>query len=169
MTRIINNSSDPDISVSEDGAAPTNNIMSTLREELKRKIENKPLTLAIPSREGVSIKFNTNIEAGLIQQWRKRASDKTMPDGFDPLKFACIVLANQAEVVIHQGKEAVGNNKDFINFKNPELLEMLGTERAVDAVRKMYGIDGHILQVVEKLFSAAGYDAETSETDADPF
>ena len=81
MTRIINNSSDPDISVSEDGAAPTNNIMSTLREELKRKIENKPLTLAIPSREGVSIKFNTNIEAGLIQQWRKRASDKTMPDG----------------------------------------------------------------------------------------
>ena len=136
MTRIINNSSDPDISVSEDGAAPTNNIMSTLREELKRKIENKPLTLAIPSREGVSIKF---------------------------------VLANQAEVVIHQGKEAVGNNKDFINFKNPELLEMLGSERAVDAVRKMYGIDGHILQVVEKLFSAAGYDAETSETDADPF
>ena len=168
MARSIN-AVDPDISETTEETPNTNNIMSSLREELKRKIENPPLTLSVPSRDGVSIKYNTNIEAGLVQQWRKRSTDKSMPDGFDPLKFACIVLANQAESVIHKGKDAIGNNGEPINFKNSELLEMLGADRAVDAVRTMYGMDGHILQAVEKLFTAAGYDPESADEQSDPF
>lgn len=168
MARSIN-AVDPDISSTEEETTTKPNIMTALREELKKKVQNEPVTLKVISRDDVAIRFNTNIEAGLVQQWRKRSSDKSMPDGFDPVKFACIVIANQAEVVIHKGKEAVGNNGEYISFKNNELLEMLGTDRAVDAVRTMYGVDGHILQTAEKIFVAAGYDADESDIENDPF
>ena len=91
-----------------------------------------------------------------------------MPDQFDGLKFSCIVIANQAEEVYYKGEVAVDTKGEYLNFKNPNFIEMLGAERAVDAVRKLYGVDGHIFIAADEILRGAGYDSEGQEQQEDP-
>ena len=144
-------------------------VLDSLKNELKRVVKNDPLTLAVPSRPGMSIVFDTNVEATQLQHWRKASSDKSMPDKFDGLKFSAIIIANQALQVLYKNEIAVDTDGNDLNFRNPNFTAMLGNDRASVAVRKLYGVDGHIFIVANQILSAAGYDdGEQGATGTDP-
>lgn len=138
-------------------------ILDSLRSELKKEIRNQPVTLSVPSRDGMSVVYDTNIEANNLQAWRKACADKKMPDNFDGLRFSCIILANQAKQILFKGKVATDEDDKELNFRNVKFLEMLDAGRAVDGVRKLYGIDGHIFIAADTILRAAGYDSESQD------
>lgn len=142
-------------------------VLDSLRSELKKEIRNQPVTLSVPSRDGMSIVYDTNIEANNLQAWRKACADKKMPDNFDGLRFSCIILANQAKQVLFKGKVATDEDDKELNFRNGKFLDMLDAPRAVEGVRKLYGIDGHIFIAADTILRAAGYDSE-SQDQTDP-
>jgi hypothetical protein len=143
-------------------------ILKSLEAEFKRKITSEPLVLMIPSRPGMALKFDTNIESGTVQGWRKQSQNKSMADGFDGMKFSCLVIANKAEELIADGKVVVDDKGEVANFKNQNLLTMLGAKKATEAVRTLYGIDGHIFVAADEILRAAGYDQEGQDQSADP-
>ena len=100
--------------------------------------------------------------------WRKQSQNKSMTDNFDGLKFACIVVANQATTIFYKGVQAIDSEGDDLNFRNPNFLEMLGANKAVEGVRKLYGVDGHIFIAADEILRAAGYDSEGSDQQTDP-
>ena len=158
---------DDDIIIKEEESNSTT-ILASLKEELKRVVKNEPVSLQVPGRPDMTIKFDANIEAATLQNWRKACKNKAMPDQFDGLKFACIIIANQADEIHYKGEIAVDTKGENLNFKSPNFIEMLGADRAVDAVRKLYGVDGHIFIAADEILRAAGYDSEGQEQQEDP-
>lgn len=156
-----------DAFVATDTAAPKS-VLSSLRDELKKQLESEDLDLPVPNRPNMHLLFNTNIDSYQTQIWRKRASDKQMPDGVDGLKFACTVIANQCVGVKYEGVLVKGGNGQTLTFRDKELLDMMGDGgalRAVDAVRWIYGRDAHIYRAVEEIFKAAGYAPDDDEAE----
>jgi hypothetical protein len=148
--------------------AENTSVLQSLEAELKRVIKSEPIILNIPSRPNMSVRYDTTIEAGVLQMWRKQSQNKSMTDGFDGLKFSCIVLANKAEGVLYDGVEATLDDGRPLNFKEPRFLSMLGAIKAVEAVRKLYAIDGHIFVAADEILRAAGYDTEGQDQQMDP-
>lgn len=156
------------ILVEEDKGNDSKTILDALRSELKREVRNKPITLNVLGRDGMTIRFDTNIESGAIQMWRKQSQNKSMADNFDGLKFSSLVIANKAECILYNGVEARTEDGEELNFKNPAILDMLGVTKALDAVRKLYGVDGHIFVAADEILRAAGYDSDSQDQQADP-
>jgi len=146
--------------------APT--VLDAIKADLQAAVKNDPITLSVPKRERWTIRYNANVSADMMARWRKAARDKTMADGFDGMKYACLILANQCEVAMFDGQIATDDLGNELNFRNMKFLEMIGAARAIDAVRKFYGVDGDILRAVEAILVAAGYDSEEQEAEADP-
>lgn len=157
-----------DDTFTEATGAQKQTVLDSLKDELKRVIKNNPITLNVPTRPHISLVFDTNIEAGQLQLWRKACRDKSMPDEFDSLKFSCIIIANKCEQVIWDGKVATDENDQNLNFRNAAFLEMLDAPRATIGVRSLYGVDGHIFIATDAILRAAGYDSEGQEQDVDP-
>jgi len=156
------------VGTSSDDSSESSNILDSLKKELKRAVRNAPITLSIPGRPGMSITFDSNIEARTLQMWRKACNDKKLPDNFDGLKFSSIIIANQATEIHYNGELVVDKDGDILNFKNQKFLEMLDAARAVEGVGKLYGVDGHIFIAADEILRAAGYDSEDQEQQSDP-
>jgi hypothetical protein len=143
-------------------------VLDALRNELQREVRNEPTYLSVPGRPGMVINFDTNIEAGTLNMWRKQCQNKSMTDNFDGLKFASIVVANQAREIKYKNEIILDESGDLMNFRNPKFLDMLGALKAVEGVRKLYGIDGHIFIAADEILRASGYDSEGTDQQADP-
>ena len=149
----------------DDSPAPVveRTVLDSLQNELQRAIANDPITLSVPNRPNVSLVFDTNIESGKLQLWRKVCVDKQMSENFDGLKFSSIVIANQCETVLFDGNPVNDDDGKRLNFRNQALLDMLSSKRAVPAVRRMYGSDGHIFIAADAILRAAGYDSDEQD------
>lgn len=156
---------DDDIVAAE---ASPQSVLEAIKEELKKTIKTPPIVLNVPERPGMTIRFDTTIESGTIQMWRKQCRNKSMPDEFDSLKFSCIILANKAEAVLYDGVAATFDDGEYLNFKEPRFLDMLGVPKALEGVRRLYGVDGHIFVAADEVLRAAGYDADSEDQTADP-
>lgn len=152
-----------EITADEPATDPT--IMDALQNELKKAVRNEPLTLTVPNRPTISLVFDPNIEAIHLQMWRKASADKTMPDKFDSLKFSCIVVANTCTNVMYDGAIMTDTDGHDLKFSNKNFLKMLGSDRAVTAVRQLYGADGHIFIAASAIMTAAGYDEDEDGQD----
>ena len=158
-----------DIDMGDEGSEEESaSVLDALRTELGRSITNQPLPLSVPTRPGMTVVYDTNIEATRLQMWRKKCRNKSMPDDFDGMKFSCIILANQCKQIKFGGKIVTSSDGSDLNFRNSMFLEMLKAHTTTEAVRSLYGVDGHIFVATDAVLSAAGYDSEGQELDTDP-
>lgn len=152
----------------DDDERDARTVLDELRVELKRVVKNPPVVLQVPSRADMYIKYDTNIEAKMLQAWRKACRDKSLPDNFDSLKFATVVMANQAMEITFKGEIIVDESGELLTFRNQKFVDMLDSLGSIDAVRKLYGVDGHIFIAADEILRAAGYDSEGQEQQTDP-
>lgn len=147
-------------------ASERTNPFEDLRKELTTKVESGTITLEVKARNNVAIRYDCNIDIDMIQAWRKRCADKKQPEGIDPMRFACTILASQAEVIIWDGIEVVDpENREPLNFRHRELLQMVNAPSATAAVRTVIGNDAHVFTHVNAIMTEAGFDDEVTELD----
>lgn len=155
---------DDDLTPSANGSSP----LKDLEQALTAPIKRKPIELVVPSRPTIRIRYSTLIEGNNVQYWNRRSTNtRGGQEDRDPLKFSCLVLANQSEAFLYSGQEAFDSKGNPINFRNPELQDMVRADRAIDAVRRVYGVDAHVLRTADEVLGAAGYN-DQMEREEDP-
>lgn len=145
---------DPDLSIGEPSA------LEALREELASELEGDLFAVPVPARPGYELRCATGIRYEQLAGWRKSAG--TMHGGLNELRFACILLANQTRQIVRQD-EPVTLEGQAVTFASKTLHELLGVERAVDAVRKLFGRDADVMRACKAVADAAGYGGAPAE------
>ncbi len=143
--------------------------LDELRETITKEVQRPDLVLAVMARPGMEIRFDTNVDMSMIQEWRRRATRRRgQNEDFDILKFTSSVVANQARAFRLRGEEPAGADGEPISFRSPEVLQWTSTSRALDAVRALYSVDGHIISSAGEILQAAGYSDVMEEGDEGP-
>jgi hypothetical protein len=142
-----------------------------LQEILSQEVENEPITLEVPNRPGVTIKFDTNIRSEDIDFWRKQSTTRADRrrgggDAVDSVKFAALVVYNKAECFLVDGEEVILPNGEELSFVHQDTLKQIfGIVAAtpMELVKKVYASDAHVLAAGGQIVEAAGYGEELAE------
>ena len=148
--------------------------LGLLAKALAEDIKKPDITLAIPGREGISVVYDTNLTIEQIEMWRKACRNKKFENNFDSLKFACVLLANKSKSILLNGATQTNDNDEVLTLRSPEIHELLGVanfightgSQTIEAVKKLYGYDGHIMNASGELLAAAGFDNDDEEQDS---
>jgi hypothetical protein len=153
-----------DDDIAETGAPTT---LDALREELTAEVVPQDLVLPVPGRPGYEVRYSLALDGERVQKWRKASANRSMPDGVDELAFAQRLLASQMRAVIRDGEEILDQGEP-VTVRTAALLEVLEAHRPVDGVRKLYGLDGHIISTATSVFREAGYGEDLVAGSEDP-
>jgi hypothetical protein len=145
--------------------------LETLRARLATDAKNEPITLKVPNREGISVRFDTNIDSAHLDHWQKRSQrrvgGKTEPD---PVKMAALLVSATCQAVLVDGQEVVLNDGTTLKIASAQMRDFLGLVDGSDTVaiaRKLYGSDGHLISVGNRIVAAAGFGDGTEDVDED--
>lgn len=119
-------------------------------------------------RPGWAVRYSLALDSDDLKRWRKRATLKpgTKREEFDEVRFACIVMANQAQALIRNGEEVLDNETgDPLTFAHPAVWRTYGAARAADAVRSFYGNDPYLGATFDAILAAAGVGDEVETLD----
>ncbi|HEX5782391.1 MAG TPA: hypothetical protein VFX80_10735, partial [Solirubrobacteraceae bacterium] len=148
-------------------AAPASPL-EELRQEIKREVHGDPIVLEVPGRAGWSVRYRADVELPQLAAWRKKAADRAMPEGLDELKLCLTILANQCDALLKDGREVEDDDGQLVTFASAAFLELTGAGRAVEAVRRWYVIDGHVVAAAQEVMNASGYGEEAIREDPTP-
>lgn len=161
----------PGVAAAGDPSAPPaagelNSPLDDLRAELAAELEHFE-TFEVSTRPGYAVRFDVDIEHEKLGLWRKRAKDKSQPDGLDELLWASIIVASQAVAILRNGVPVFEADAGVSPFAGAELLGIYGVGRPVDAVQRFYGRDSQVINTCWAVLSAAGYGEEAKKADDD--
>jgi hypothetical protein len=151
-------------------AAPTSptgdpTVLDRLRKELTKKVERSRVQIEVPERPGVTVEVSPNITQHQMRAWRRQSGEGTK-NGFDPTKFACIVLGHTCTGIYIDGEEAFNEDGAPLTFASPEILEMTSTTRPTpDCVQAFFGLDPHVESAALAVMDAAGYGDDVEAVD----
>lgn len=159
-------SANPWISVvdSDTPEAEHGNPLADLKAALSKPLADQTIVLPVPLRDGWAIRYSTAIPAETMQAWIKKATVKKDAD-LDMFRFACLCLAAKCTEIIQDGTVWRDGAGEALTFQSRELGEALGVETDVEAVRAVYGSDGHVSAAADKVTRAAGYGDELEPVD----
>lgn len=149
-------------------------VYDQLRSELsKPATTSKSLTLKIPARPGIEVKFDTNLPLEKLDRWRTAAARKNRKGEIDVLYFNRIILVSQCVGIIFNGEEVRNEQGEALTFRSQDFIESLNALDHYGAVQALYDRDADILRAGSEVLEAAGYgdedeDAEPGSDEADP-
>jgi hypothetical protein len=144
-------------------------VLDDIKSALAKPVEKAPITLEVPGRPDMAVRFDTNIDADLLQAWTKRCTKRVKGEPeVDTMRLASIVIASKAETVVYRNEDVDFDGKP-LNFQNTELGEMLRADSRshLGVIRALYGYDGHILGVMNEILRAAGFDPDVDIQEED--
>ena len=147
--------------------------LEALRAALLEEVRRPEVTYEVPSRPGVAVTFDTNITVEEMDAWRgraKKAGKAGRAGMLDPIKLACIVVANKATGILMNGKRVNDDEGDALLFYSVELQRMVGSPEGDSpaAIRRLYGVDGHLIAVADSIVEDAGYGEDVDSAAPDP-
>lgn len=146
----------------EDSPGEGINLLDELKAALGKPVQKEPLKLKVPKRPEISLVFDPTFEFEQYQAWVKRVTPKKNENP-DMLRLALIVLSHTSQALVFKGRHL------GYKLSSSEVHEMLGVPigSTAIAIRKMFGSDGHVIQVMQKIIIAAGYsvNGDVEETD----
>lgn len=148
--------------------------LGKLASALAKEVKKPDLSLAVPGRDGLIVVFDTNLTVEQIEMWRKACRNKRFESNFDSLKFACVLLANKSKGIIFDGEESTNELGEPLTLRSTEIHDILGVSnfighagsQTIEAVKKLYGYDGHIMNASGELLAAAGFDSDEDDQDS---
>jgi hypothetical protein len=149
----------------EDPLAPVptgHSLLSDLRDELAAPSEDKTVLLEVPQRPGYAVRYATVLTHDQLTLWRKRA---TKSNEVNELFLAQIICGNLCRQIVRQGEPLTDSEERDVTFSSGEFQEAVGATSAVEAVRRFYFLDAHVLATSVQLLREAGYDDEVGSPD----
>lgn len=156
----------PVLDADEDAGATTT-ALDDIASELAGELEDKGITLPVPGRAGYELTFSTALTDEVLSKLRKASRDKTMPEGINQLALGCRVLAFLNTGIVRQG-EPITSGGEPLTVRHKPVLDLYQVGRAIEAIRKLYGRDGHVIAAARRLLEACGYDEDALDQEADP-
>lgn len=149
------------LNIGEDGT-----LYAEMLTDLAKKVEKEELLLPVPNRPDFQIKFVADVSYDEYNMWQRRATDKKKKE-LDPLKMSFTVLSHCSRGLVYKGREMNDSSGEPLVFANNELHKMMGVPIGGTAmcIRKMYGADGHLVIVMNRILVAAGFDPEADIDD----
>lgn len=135
-----------------------------LAEEIRHHVEIEPLTTVTPARPGWKVRYRCDIDGDKLQAFRRKCKDRSQAEGYDDIKFAAMVLADQCEAIIQGDAEVLDESGERVTFRHAMMRERMGG-RAISAVRQWYGRDGDVAVTAGAVMRQAGFDEEADLTD----
>jgi hypothetical protein len=155
---------DPDLAPVEETTS-----LAALEAEIAKEVSGEPVTLAVGStRPGWSVRYAVGMTYDQLQAWTKRCRDRNALGGLNRLKLGALILANQCEAILKEGKRVAVDGEGVsgdITFANPDFRRLLGAGTSSDAVLKFYASDGMVLAHAQEVVVAAGFEAEVDRVD----
>jgi hypothetical protein len=140
--------------------------LAALEAEISKEVTGEPVTLVIGStRPGWSARYAVGMTYDQLQAWTKRCRDRNALGGLNRLKLAALILANQCEAILKEGRRVAVDDAGDITFASPDFRRLLGAGSSTDAVVKFYASDGLVLAHAQEVVVAAGFEAEVDRVD----
>lgn len=148
-----------------DKPAGRGTILDQLRAEIEKEVTRPEIEIAVPEREGVTVKFSPNITTEQLKAWRRNSTNKKT-DELDSVKFSCYVVGQTVTGIYFNGEIVEDDSGVPITFASPAILEMTKTTRPLpDAIRAFYAVDPHLENTALKILDHAGYGEDVDTED----
>jgi len=132
-------------------------VLDQLKEEISKQVTRPDIEIAVPEREGVSLRFSPNITNEQLKAWRRNSTNRKT-DELDSIKFSCYVIGNCLSGIYFNEELVEDEQGHPLNFTSQPLLEMTGTTRPLpDAIRAFFAVDPHLESAALKILDYAGY------------
>ncbi len=154
---------DPDLDPGLNPAPEETSDLEDLREELRSAVVST-IVLAVQGRPKYAVEYRLDFTGKQVDHWRRLSKNKHYVDGMDGIKFASLVLASNCTAIHRDGAPLIVGG-EVQTFTSKAFQEVLGVDRAVEAVRALYGLDGHVAGAGTKVMSEAGYGDEAEVAD----
>lgn len=141
-------------------------ILEALTAELQRDVIRPDITLLVPTREKISVRFSPNITHDQLSKWQKQAGGNSRK-GVDTNKFGRLLLAHTNSGLIFDGV-LVTDDGDPMTFRTERFVTMNGGGQVIEAISKFYSSDAAIDSAAAAVLEAAGYQDEAEESDDFP-
>lgn len=156
---------DSDVESTREQVGNEETVLDALRSALKEETTVPAFRLAVPNRPSIELEFNPDIEYDLLRRFMKSAARNKAKE-FNPLAFAYSVLSKTNVGVYINGRQAHDAEGTPLTVVHAELRAMLGAVDTVDAIRRLYGVDGHIIAAANRVVEEAGYNEDDMEGDS---
>ena len=144
-------------------------VLEALRTTLAAPVDVEPITLRVPSRPGVTLRFRPAIDQETRKAWQKRATRKgrrgSQSEEVDEMLFAQLVLANTHVAVSLSGVDAHDEEDTPLTFAHRQLWDMVGADDPRSCIRKLFANDAHVLIASGEVLMAAGFDDDLEASD----
>lgn len=139
-------------------------VLDKLKQELSKKVRRPEIFLEVPERTNMSVRYSPNITQNQIRAWRRNSGEDTK-NGMDATKFACYVLANTCTGIMIDKELVMDDKGNEVTFTHELLHDMLGVDRANDAIRGVYVVEPHIEATALAVMEAAGFNDTVEQVD----
>jgi hypothetical protein len=144
--------------------------MSSIYDALREELSTPPVfeeyeTIPVPGKPRLALKVSTKMSLKRLEILRKRAVDKKSKS-FDLARFSADLIVAQTACVQLDGEDGTTKDGDLLDFKHPELHEMVGAMEDRGAVVALIPRDADLVSIGQDILSACGY-GETDEEDED--
>jgi len=136
-------------------------ILDELQSVLDSPVTREPVTIPIKTRPQMAVRYNANIDGDLLQAWNRSCTDRK--DRFDNMKFARMIIANQAQCIVLRGIDVTDENGGAVTFSGSKLLSMTHAATAGSAIDTLFGDDALILATSRAILEGSGYGDEYDE------
>lgn len=141
--------------------------LESLRQALAAPVERAPLTLRVPTRPGVTLRFIPNIDDERRKSWQNRATKKSRRQGKDDevneMLFAQLVLANTHVATCFGGVDAHDDTDAPLTFAHRQLWDMVGATDPQSCIRKLFANDAHVLIASGEVLLASGFEDDLED------
>jgi hypothetical protein len=150
-----------------DGTTETLSILDRFKKSVQKKVEDKFYELTVPNRPEMVMVFKVSgLEFDVYDKWVHRCTDKKT-DKLQLMNLAVIVISNMNHSIKFEG-ETVDRDGELMTIADNELHKWLGVAvgGTRQAIKALYGSDGHAIQASRLVLEAAGYSIDGDVTEA---
>lgn len=143
-------------------------LFDALKRQISQSVTVDDYVLDVPMRPGVALVFRPEVDWDTYQLWVKRATDKRN-DTVDYMKLANTVISNLNTGIKLNNQMVPNSDGDMLRITSREIHEWLGVPigSTQQAIKKMYGLDGHAIQALKLIVEKSGYSIEGDVLEAD--
>lgn len=158
---------DPNAGILDEGLSGKEPGLEDLAAELGEELKVEDIFIPVPRREGYELRFKGTLDGELFNKWARASVDRKAVGGIDELKLSLLVIANVNNGIRRHGAMVTADGVE-LTVRSHGFLDIMKEGRPQDAIRKLFGSDGHVMAAAREVLSELGYGEDLVSAAKDP-